>query len=177
MTLISTMPATRPIAWGFATDIDWIPTVLLAAVCATVVFAAGIGVAMKFAPAQRMPISPAAHMITPMPATSPGPDPAALRALAEQRDALVGGCVKVRGLLDDQLLTDVLDDALRRGGVTVFDATGAAMDRSRHRIDHTVPAPDPSAEGIVARTLAPGYLDNGRVLRPADVVVYQWDRS
>ncbi|OBI84436.1 hypothetical protein A9X00_03315 [Mycobacterium sp. 1245805.9] len=141
---------------GFATNIDWIRTLLLAAACATVVFAAGVAAAVRFAHRRG--------------ATAPHP-------LTEQRDALVGGCVKVRGLLDDEVLSDVLDDALRRGGVTVFDATGARMDRSRHHVNHTVAAPDPSADGIVAHTQAPGYLDNGRVLRPAEVVVFKWNRS
>jgi GrpE len=148
---------------GFATNIDWIRTLLLATACATVVFAAGVAAAVGFASRRGT--------------NRPGPGPEALRVLTRQRDALVGGCVKVRGLLDDELLTDVLDDALRRGGVTVFDATGAPTDRSRHHVNHTLPAPDPSADGIVAQTQAPGYLDNGRVLRPAEVVVYRWNRS
>jgi molecular chaperone GrpE len=163
MTMIGLAAGTQSLALGFAPDIDWISTLLLATACAIVVFAAGAGVGIKYARRRR--------------SNRAGPGPAAPHALTEQRDALVGGCVKARGLLDDQLLTDVLDDALRGGGVSVFDATGAPMDRSRHRIDHTVPAPDPSADGIVAQTLAPGYLDNGRVLRPAEVVVYKWNRS
>ncbi len=91
-----------------------------------------------------------------------------------QRSALIQGCVKVRGLLDDDMAVDVLENALRLGGVTTFDATGTPLDPRRHRVNHTVPAPAPQSEGIVARTLTPGYLDNGQVLRPADVAVYKW---
>jgi len=181
MTTISVASAGPLLAMGFSADIAWIPTLLLAGVCAVLVFAAGIAVARAFAGRPSAPGGPPPQPAQPPPpspmAPAPGPDPAALRALAEQRDALIAGSVKVRGLLDDQLLTDELDNALRRGGVTVFDPTGAPMDRSRFRVSRTVPAPDPSADGVVAQTLAPGYLDNGRLLRPAEVVVYSWGHS
>jgi molecular chaperone GrpE (heat shock protein) len=93
--------------------------------------------------------------------------------LAAQGGALVGGCLKVGGLFDDALLADVLDGTLRRGAVTVFDPTRRPMDPARHRVHHTVAG----ADRVIARTLIPGYLDDGRILRPAEVVVYKWGRS
>ena len=95
-------------------------------------------------------------------------------ALESQRQALISGCMKVVGLLDDDIVTDALDEALRRAGVTIFDATGMALDPTRHRVDHTLAAPNPDSDGIVAETLTAGYIDNNRVLRPADVAVYKW---
>jgi hypothetical protein len=98
-----------------------------------------------------------------------------VNALIAQREALIAGCVKVRGLLDDDIAADVLNDAMRRAGVTVSGATpGTPKDPRRHFIHHTVPAPDPQSDGLVQETLAPGWSDNDKVLRPADVVVYKW---
>ncbi|MFZ0718113.1 nucleotide exchange factor GrpE [Mycobacterium sp.] len=158
-------------AEGFAPQIDWIPTLGLLALLAAVVFVAGAALGMTIR-------RPRTHVVA-EPSASGGARPtdqAQLRVLAAQRGALVNGCVKVRGLLDDQLLTGELDSALRDGGVTVFDDVGQLMDPVRHRVNGTVGAPDASAEGVVAQTVAPGYLDHGRVLRPADVLVYKWSR-
>jgi hypothetical protein len=107
------------------------------------------------------------------PARSPQPS----TAPPEQRAAIIKGCLKVRALLDDPLLADMLDESLRDGGVSLFDPTGQPADPARHRIDHTVPAPEPGRHGLIAHTLIPGYSDDGRVLRPADVVVYKWERT
>lgn len=87
---------------------------------------------------------------------------------------MITGCVTASGMLDDDITANVLEDALRQGGVTVFDATGQRLDPDRHHVDHTSPAPDPNSDDIIADTITPGYLDNNRVLRPAQVVVYRW---
>jgi hypothetical protein len=159
-------------AEGFAPEIDWIPTLGLLALSAVIIFAAGAALGMTIR-------RPRTHVVADAGGTGGAVRPtdrAQLRVLAAQRGALVNGCVKVRGLLDDQLLTGELDSALRDGGVTVFDDLGQRMDPVRHRVNGTVGAPDASAEGVVAQTVAPGYLDDGRVLRPADVLVYKWSR-
>lgn len=156
-------------AEGFAPEIDWIPTLGLLALLAVIVFAAGAALGMTIRRPRTYVVADAGGDVRPT-------EQAQLRVLAAQRGALVNGCVKVRGLLDDQLLTGELDSALRDGGVTVFDDVGQLMDPVRHRVNGTVGAPDASAEGVVAQTVAPGYLDHGRVLRPADVLVYKWSR-
>ena len=117
---------------------------------------------------------PSAATVAPEPLAPVGP--AGAVTVSVQRAALIDGVVKVCGLLDDDIAADVLNDAMRRGGVTTFEATGMRVDPKRHRVERTIPAPRPENDGIVAETLAPGYFDNGRVLRPADVVVYQWVR-
>jgi GrpE len=99
-----------------------------------------------------------------------------LDAVTTQRAALVAGCLKVRGLLEDQVLTGVLDDALHRGGIQIIDPIGTRVDSSRHRIAGTDPAPTPAQDGVISRTLIPGFLDAGRVVRAADVVVYKGAR-
>lgn len=97
-----------------------------------------------------------------------------INALTSQRDALLAGIAQLRGLLDDDLAADLLNDAMRRGGVSIVDPTGMRVDPSRHRVDHTVAAPDPDSDGVIAQTLTPCYLDGTKVLRAADVVVYKW---
>ncbi len=139
--------ATLVASVGLATDIDWPSTLLL--------LAAGVLIGVIFRRRSR---------------ERPAP------AITEQRGALVSGCVKVRALLDDPLLADILDGALRDAGVSVFDPTAQIKDATRHRIDHTVPAPDAADDGLVARTLTPGYLDGDRLLAPAEVVVHKWVR-
>lgn len=106
-------------------------------------------------------------------ATAAGP-PVADHTVSAQREALIAGVLKVKGLVDDDITADVLDEAMRRGGVTTFEATGMRLDPSRHRVDHTVAAPGPDSDGIVAQTLEPGYEDRDLVLQPARVVVYKW---
>jgi hypothetical protein len=95
------------------------------------------------------------------------PDPA-----AGQRTALITAMLTVRGLIEDPQAADVIDESLRTAGVTVFDPTGHPKDPRYHRVRHTEPAPDQGKAGTIARTLSPGYIDAGRVLQPADVVVY-----
>ncbi len=138
-----------------AADIDWPPTLTLLTLAALLLAAAGVLIGLIVRRRSRKLPAP---------------------AITEQRGALVSGCVKVRGLLDDPLLADILDGALRDAGVSVFDPTGQFKDATRHRVDHTVPAADAADDGLVARTLTPGYLDGDRLLAPAEVVVYNWVR-
>ena len=171
-------PQPAPAALGFAPDIAWIPTLVLLAILAVLVLAAGAALALAIRRPGAAPTTapPGSWGVAPV---SPQPQPAAeqLKALAAQRRALIAGCVKVRALLDDELLTEELDNALRGGGVDVFDDTGQPMNPARHRVNGTVAAPAAGAEGVIAQTMAPGYFDDGRVLRPADVLVYKWSRT
>jgi len=167
---------------GFAAGVDWSDTLLLLGIAAFMFVALGafamimLARQLPFLSTTRQtavappppPPPPPPRPVSPAPAVSPD------RVLAAQRSSLIQGCVKARGLLDDDMVVEVLENALRLGGVTTFDATGAPLDPRSHRVNHTVPAPAPQSDGIVARTLTPGYLDGGHVLRPADVVVYKW---
>lgn len=178
---------------GFAAGIDWAATFFLLGIIVCVFVAIGaVGVLMLARhlpfidlaltaqrPAQQPVQQPAQQPNPPPQQTYSAPDPQPGTddgALSAQRSALIAGCVRVRGLVDDDMAVEILEDAMRRGGVRTFDATGAPLDPRRHRVDHAVPAPAPQSDGIVAHTLAPGYLDGQRVLRPADVVVYKWGR-
>ena len=107
------------------------------------------------------------------PSRPPSTMPQHANALAGQRAALITGMLTIRGLIDDPQVADVVDDSLRAAGVTVFDPTGHTKDPRYHRVDHTEPATHPGQVDTIARTLTPGYIDSGRVLQPADVVVYR----
>ena len=87
---------------------------------------------------------------------------------------MISGCIRARGMLDDQLLTEIIDDALRQGGVQIVDPTGYPANPAEHRTAGTDPAPAPHQDGVISRTLRPGFIDAGRVVRAADVVVYKW---
>lgn len=160
----------------FSTDLHWGYTLLLSVILAVLVLILGVwlGRATKRrprpAPAHPPPPAPP---IPPPQAPIPG-DRAVLDRLAAQRAALIAGCVQARGLLDDQVLTDVLDDALRNGGVQIVDPTGYRANPAEHRTAGTDPAPAPDRDGIVSRTVRPGFIDAGRVVRAADVVVFKW---
>jgi hypothetical protein len=160
----------------FTPGIHWGYTLSLLGVLAFLVFAVGVwlGRATKRRPrpASTPPPTHAPPMTPPQaPVTR---DPAVLDRLASQRAALISGCVRTRGMLDDELLTEVLDDTLRQGGVQIVNPTGFRANPAEHRTAGTDPAPDPHQDGVISRTLRPGFIDAGRVVRAADVVVYKW---
>jgi hypothetical protein len=165
----------------FTPGIEWGYTLTLLGILALLVLVAGvwIGRATKRRPRPAPPPHPVPPP-PPVPSSPPaglGPvrhDPSLLETVAEQRAALISGCVRARGLLDDQLLTDLLDDTLRHGGVQIVDPTGCRANSAEHRTAGTDPAPAPAQDGIISRTLRPAFRDAGRVVRPADVVVYKW---
>ena len=59
---------------------------------------------------------------------------------------------------------------LERAGVTRYSAVGQVFDPTRHEAISRVISADAAPDSVVAETL-PGYLLNGRVLRPALVAV------
>lgn len=148
----------------FTPGIDWEYTLPLIGILVLLVLVVGVWIGRL---TRRLP-RPAP------PPVPPTGDRTMLDKLAEQRGALISGCVRARGLLDDQLLIEVLDDALRHGGVHIVDPTGSRANPSEHRTAGTDPASAPNQDGVISRTLRPGFIDAGRVLRAADVVVYKW---
>jgi hypothetical protein len=150
--------------------IHWGYTLSLLGILGLLVLGLGIALGARFGRAR-----------TRHPAPNPPPQPypdvrRELDAVTTQRATLVAGCLKVRGLLEDQVLTGVLDDALSRAGIQIVDPTGTRADSSQHRIAGTDPAPTPAQDGVISRTLIPGFFDAGRVVRAADVVVYKGGR-
>lgn len=153
-----------------APGIHWGYTLSLVGILGLLVLLLGIVIGARIGRAKtRQPVS------APPPPPYPDLRPD-LEAIKAQRAALVSGCLKVRGLLEDQVLTGVLDDALGRGGIQIIDPTGARVDSNQHRIAGTDPAPTQAQDGVISRTLIPGFFDAGRVVRAADVVVYKGAR-
>jgi molecular chaperone GrpE len=67
-------------------------------------------------------------------------------------------------------LAGQIEEALRRGGVRRFGAPGEPFDPARHEAMGTMPAGEVSP-GSVAAVIRAGYELDGRLLRPAQVVV------
>lgn len=86
------------------------------------------------------------------------------RALAVAED----GSEVARGVA---LVHGELQATLARAGVESYDPAGEAFDPTLHEAISTRPATDDHAAGTVAETLERGYRLNGRVLRPARVIV------
>ena len=64
----------------------------------------------------------------------------------------------------------LIDKAFERAGVSVIDPQGEAFNPERHEAMATQDAPE-LAPGTVATVVQKGYLLNGRVLRPARVLI------
>lgn len=75
------------------------------------------------------------------------------------------------------LCADVVEDVtmiLERQGIEAFSADeGAEFDRRQHRAVGTTATEDEALDGRVAEVRRPGYRDEERVVRFAEVVVYK----
>jgi molecular chaperone GrpE len=60
-------------------------------------------------------------------------------------------------------------------GVEVIDPLGQAFDPNHHEAMMTEPAESAGDDDVVSRVFQVGYLFNGQLLRPARVVVKQWN--
>lgn len=60
-------------------------------------------------------------------------------------------------------------------GLEVLDPAGRPFDPALHEAVMTEPAASPEEDHTVARVFQQGYLFNGQLLRPARVVVKQWN--
>jgi molecular chaperone GrpE len=88
------------------------------------------------------------------------------RALESARATTAGGSV-VTGV---ELIQRELLRVLERAGVTRYSAVGQPFDPTRHEAIARVVSTEAAPDTVVNET-APGYLLNGRVLRPALVAV------
>ena len=95
--------------------------------------------------------------------------------LLEARDSLERGIAAagdgtnsvVEGL---QATLRLVDKAFERAGVSMIDPQGQAFDPQQHEAMATIEAAE-LAPGSIASVVQKGYLLNGRVLRPARVLV------
>jgi hypothetical protein len=93
-----------------------------------------------------------------------------------RREDLVDSCVRYRDQLAerDPALAAHLLGALAQAGVTEMVADGEAFDPHRHQSMDVQDTPYAYLRDVVAATTRPGYLDNGRVLRLPEVIVYRF---
>jgi molecular chaperone GrpE len=64
---------------------------------------------------------------------------------------------------------------LAAAGLEVIDPVDQAFDPALHEAIATEPALSPEDDHVVAQVYQPGYVFAGQLLRPARVVVKQWN--
>jgi molecular chaperone GrpE len=65
--------------------------------------------------------------------------------------------------------------ALQGAGLVIINPIDQAFDPALHEAVGTEPALSPEDDHVVAQVYQPGYLFNSQLLRPARVVVKQWN--
>ena len=65
--------------------------------------------------------------------------------------------------------------ALTTAGLTVVNPENSSFDPELHEAVATEPAASEEDDHVVSRVFQPGYVFNGQLLRPARVVVKQWN--
>ncbi len=65
--------------------------------------------------------------------------------------------------------------ALTSAGLAVVSPENSSFDPELHEAVATEPAQSPEDDHVVSRVFQPGYVFNGQLLRPARVVVKQWN--
>jgi molecular chaperone GrpE len=68
-----------------------------------------------------------------------------------------------------------LTKTLAGHGMEIINPDGHPFDPALHEAVMTEPAAIPEEDHLVSRTFQVGYLFNGQLLRPARVVVKQWN--
>jgi molecular chaperone GrpE (heat shock protein) len=71
-------------------------------------------------------------------------------------------------------LLGLVEETLRRYGVTAFTCEGDRVDRSRQQVIEVEATDDPGLDRQVARRLRPGFELDGRVLRPEWIAAYRY---
>ena len=86
--------------------------------------------------------------------------------------------VDAKTVVDGVLMVEKkLFKSLAGHGFETIDPTGHAFDPTQHEAVVTTPAATAEEDGVVATTFQVGYIINGHVLRPARVVVKQWQHG
>jgi molecular chaperone GrpE len=74
-----------------------------------------------------------------------------------------------------QMVEKKMLKALANAGLEIVDPVDQTFDPKLHEAVTTEPALSPEDDHVVARVYQVGYLFNGQLLRPARVVVKQWN--
>ena len=76
-----------------------------------------------------------------------------------------------------ELMRQEIEMILRRYGVETLDSVGGSFDPDLHKIVHTVECNSDEKDGLILEVTHLGYRFEGRVLRPAEVVVTRKQNS
>jgi hypothetical protein len=112
------------------------------------------------------------------PAAAPRSRPDSGRASSDgrgdrDREILVGACVELADVVPSESLRRQLREALSAVGVEAVEpALGSPFDAASYRIVDRVSTHDPAMRNRIAGTERPGYVDRGRPIRDAEVLVY-----
>ena len=74
-----------------------------------------------------------------------------------------------------EVVSKKLMKALSAAGLELIDPVDQTFDPALHEAVSTEPALSPEDDHLVSRVFQLGYLFNGQLLRPARVVVKQWN--
>jgi len=74
-----------------------------------------------------------------------------------------------------ELVEKKLNKALTAAGLETIDPANQTFDPKLHEAVATEPALSAEDDHVVSRVFQQGYLFNGQLLRPARVVVKQWN--
>jgi molecular chaperone GrpE len=105
-----------------------------------------------------------------------------LKRLIDPLDDLARVIAQGPGARDAKTVLDaveVLDKkmmkALADAGLEVLNPVGEPFDPEKHEAVSTAPAASAEEDHLVAQVFQPGYVFHGQLLRPARVVVKQWN--
>lgn len=70
-----------------------------------------------------------------------------------------------------------LHKVLESHGVISYNPIGEPFDPVRHEPLSTAPTNDPKKDQVVVQALQPGYIQNGKILRPAKVVIGEFHQK
>ena len=105
-----------------------------------------------------------------------------LTRLIDPLDDLARVIAQGPGARDAKTLLDAVEvvdkkmmKALADAGLEVLNPVGEPFDPNKHEAVSTAPAASAAEDHVVAQVFQPGYVFHGQLLRPARVVVKQWN--
>jgi hypothetical protein len=158
----------------------------IAALALVIGLGAGAGGAALASGSRRRPRAPMPGQFLaappPLPPASvraaPAPDPGIGEHAAQlelERSALLQSIIEARDVVPSAALRERLDQTVAEAGVVVIaPSPGDRFDVEQHRAVQARPALTPEQQGTVAETVRPGFHDRRRLIRPAEVEVFQW---
>lgn len=96
---------------------------------------------------------------------------------AEEREALLGICMWVFETSELRSVRQRIAQELKSVGAHLTEKDGVPPDPKVHAVMGTVPVVPGAVPGTIARVTRVGIVDRGRVLRMAEVFVYQEDAT